>query len=525
MVKFGLNRFVYSVDGVLIKFSWMLFKLCEVCVRIRFKLFFVMLLNSIFLVMTMYLLIQWTVDKELIKYINIREQQMLSVISQQLEDDYKAHGDWSFIVRQPRLFHQILRQADGRTVEHKPMERRQHPPEHRRSFSNNRPPFSDRDDGDNRPFQDERNFRPPPKDAHNFSLLDREKQVVIGPYRVGEKYKLMAIESSSGTVGWLAFKRKRNPGDDFDFALQESLTEGFLLISGLVIFLSATFAIPLTYFIVRRIRALTEGAKAISSGELSHRVTVTSKDEISELGRDFNHLAQTLEQNESARKRWIADISHELRTPLAITSGELEAMEDGVRPLNIENVKSARDEIKHLQRLVNDLYELTNADIGAISYHKSPLDLIHLIQAEGDNFALLASEHDLNVNMDLPRDRANIQADANRLKQLVQNILGNSIKYTDAPGEIRISVKAVKKGNQRMVKLMIEDSSPGVDGLHLDKLFDHLYRVEASRNRQTGGSGLGLAICKQIVQAHQGEIKASASSLGGLNITIILPLV
>jgi len=493
-------------------------------VRIRSKLFFIMLLNSIFLVMTMYLLIQWTVDKELIKYINIREQQMFSVINQQLEDSYEAHGDWSFIVRQPHMFHQILRQADGRTVEHKPMERRPPPPEHRKPFSKNRPPFSHKDEGEHHPFQGERSFRRPPSDVHNFSLLDREKQVVIGPYRVGEKYKLMAIGSSSETIGWLAFKRKRNPGDDFDFALQESLTEGFLLISGLVIFLSATFAIPLTYFIVRRIKALTEGAKAISSGELGHRVTVTNKDEISELGRDFNHLAQTLEQNESARKRWIADISHELRTPLAITSGELEAMEDGVRPLNIENVKSARDEIKHLQRLVNDLYELTNADIGAISYHKSPLDLVQLIQTEGEHFTLLAGEQGLKLSINLPRERANIQADASRLKQLIQNVLGNSIKYTDAPGEIRIMVKAFKKGKQGMAELTIEDSSPGVAGLHLDKLFDHLYRVEASRNRQTGGSGLGLAICKQIVLAHQGEMKASASNLGGLKVTILLPL-
>jgi len=473
----------------------------------------------------MYLLIQWTVDKELIKYINIREQQIFSVISQQLEDSYEAHGDWAFIVRQPRLFHQILRQADGRTVEHKPMERRPHPPEKRRHLSNNRPPFSDRYDGEHRPFQGERNFRPPPSEVHNFSLLDSDKQVVIGPYRVGEKYKLMAIKSGSETVGWLAFKRKRNPGDDFDFALQESLTEGFLLISGLVIFLSATFAIPLTYFIVRRIKALTEGAKAISSGDLSYRVKVVSKDEVGELGRDFNHLAQTLEQNESARKRWIADIADELRTRLAITSGELEAMEDGVRALNVENVKSARDEIKHLQRLVNDLYELTNADIGAISYHKSPIDLIHLIQTEGDHFTMLASEHGLNVSMNLPHDRVSIQADASRLKQLIQNVLGNSIKYTDAPGEIRITAKVFKKSKQHIAELVIEDSSPGVDALHLDKLFDHLYRVEASRNRQTGGSGLGLAICKQIVLAHQGEMKASASSLGGLKVSIRLPLV
>ncbi|MFT6123540.1 MAG: two-component system sensor histidine kinase BaeS [Oleiphilaceae bacterium] len=504
----------------------MLMKLCEVCVPIRSKLFFVMLLNSILLVVTMYLLIQWTVDKELVKYINIREQQMFSVMTKSLSEQYEIEGGWGFLVQQPRLFHQILREADGRTAEYRDLERRPPPPEHRKPLSSNRPPHEYRENRALKPSQNERRVRrPPPKNELGFSLLNSEKEIIIGRYRLDGNYDLTAIESGSDTVGWLAFKRKRNPGDDFDFALQESLTEGFLLISALVLFLSATFVLPLTRFIVRRIKALTDGAKAISSGDLSYRVTVASKDEIGELGRDFNNLAQTLEQNESARKRWIADISHELRTPLAITSGELEAMEDGVRPLNIENIKSARDEIKHLQRLVNDLYELTNADIGAISYHKSPVDLIHLIQTESEHFALLTAEHGLKVSINLPSQRVSIQADASRLKQLVQNVLGNCIKYTDAPGEIRITLKAFKKGKQRMAELMIEDSSPGVDRSHLDKLFDHLYRVEASRNRQTGGSGLGLAICKQIVLAHQGDMTANASNLGGLKISIRLPLV
>ncbi|MFT7371479.1 MAG: two-component system sensor histidine kinase BaeS [Oleiphilaceae bacterium] len=504
----------------------MLIKFCEAGVRIRSKLFFVILLNSLFLVVTMYILVQWTVDKELVKYINIREQQMLSAMSESLSDNYETYGNWTFIARQPRVFYQILRQADGRTTEQRPIEHRPPPPEHRRFLSSNDSPHGDRESGAGDSSQNKRNVRPhPSRNQRDFSLLNSDKQVVVGRYRVDEKYDLTVIKSSSGTIGWLAFKRKGNPGDDFDLALQEALTGGFLLISALVILLSATFSIPFTGFIVRRITALTDGAKAVSSGSLSHRVTVTSQDEIGELGRDFNHLAQTLEQNESARKRWIADISHELRTPLAITSGELEAMEDGVRPLNIENVKSARDEIKHLQRLVNDLYELTNADIGAISYHKSSVDLAQLIQTEGEHFTLLAKEHSLNVNIIMPSERAVMQVDAGRLKQLVQNILGNSIKYTDAPGDIHITLKTFKQGKQHMANLIIEDSAPGVDTPHLGKLFDHLYRVEGSRNRKTGGSGLGLAISQQIVLAHQGEIKASASNLGGLKVSIYLPLV
>ena len=448
--------------------------------RIRSKLFLVMLLNSILLVVTMYALIQWTVDKELIKYINIREQQAFSNISERLSEYYDSNGGWESIVRQPRNFHRILRQADDRRSGSNINDRRPPPPEHRRPFFNDRPRLYDKGSQVSKPPRGERGFRPPPpKNELDFSLLNQNKQVLVGRYRAEGSYEITAIESGAKTVGWLAVKRKKHPGDDFDLDLQESLTKGFLFISALVIFISAAFAIPLTRLIVKRIKAITDGARAISSGDLAHRVVVTNQDEISELGRDFNHLAQTLEQNESVRKRWIADISHELRTPLAITSGELEAMEDGIRPLNIENIKSARDEIKHLQRLVNDLYELTNADIGAISYHKTPVDLTQLIQTEGEHFSLLTGEHGLNVNLDLASERAIVFADASRLKQLIQNILGNSLKYTDAPGEILITLKVLKKEKPRFAMLVIEDSSPGVDASHFEKLFDQLYQVAA----------------------------------------------
>lgn len=469
------------------------------------------------MVITMYVLIQWTVDKELVKYINIREQQMLTTLSINLSERYQEVGNWSFIARQPRRFHEIIRQIDGGLLERKPIENRPlegRPPAHRPPPKNHR-----------RSSLDSRPPPPPPRGEPNLAVLTSLKQVVVGRYSPKDDYSLSEIKHGSETIGWLAIRNMHHPVDDFDLALQEALTGGFLLVSALVIILSSIFSFPLTRFIVRRVTALAEGAKAVSNGDFSHRVVVNSRDEIGGLGRDFNHLAQTLEQNESARKRWIADISHELRTPLAITSGELEAMEDGVRPLSLENVKSARDEIKHLQRLVNDLYELTNADIGAISYHKTSLNLAEMVHTEGQHFTLLAEEHGLVVRINIAKECLLIQGDETRLKQLIQNILGNSIKYSDAPGEIYMALKVGKKNKQHMAKLVIEDSAPGVDAQNLEKLFDHLYRVEDSRNRKTGGSGLGLAICKQIVLAHQGQMHASASRLGGLKVSIYLPLV
>jgi two-component system sensor histidine kinase BaeS len=327
------------------------------------------------------------------------------------------------------------------------------------------------------------------------------------------------------TIGWLGFSAPKNPIDDFDLALKDTLATGFLGVSVISVLLSAALAMPLTFLIVRRIAALVDGTQAISRGDYSYRVTAQSNDEITQLSRDFNHLAQTLEQNETARKRWIADISHELRTPLAITSGELEAMEDGVRELSINNVRSAREGIKHLQHLVDDLYELTNADIGALSYHKQEFDLVQLVNNEIENFKLIATDAGLKVEFELPERAILIWADMSRMKQLIQNILGNSEKYTETPGQIRVSLSYEKNPmKESMAKLTVEDSAPGVASEHLNKLFDHLYRVEASRNRSTGGSGLGLAICRQIVLAHNGEIVALPSTLGGLSVSISLPL-
>ena len=366
--------------------------------------------------------------------------------------------------------------------------------------------------------------RPPPPPGRHISLLNVKNQPIAGPYQPGKDDLLTAIKHNSEIVGWIALNRDTHPKNDFDLELQEVLEESFILISGLVILLSAALAIPLSHLIVRPIQNLTLGANAIAGGDLTHRVDIVSKDELGELSRDFNQLAHILEQNESTRKRWIADISHELRTPLAITSGELEAMEDGVRPLNIENIRSARDEIRHLQRLVDDLYQLTNADIGALNYQKKLFNLNEMIQTSSETFLLFSNKSALKTQINMPDKSISIYGDAIRIKQLVQNILSNSLKYTDSPGEIRVSLKKITKDSRSFAQILIEDSAPNVASEHLEKLFDHLYRVEGSRNRETGGSGLGLSISKSIVNAHDGDIRAAASELGGLAITVELPL-
>jgi len=288
-----------------------------------------------------------------------------------------------------------------------------------------------------------------------------------------------------------------------------------------MLLVSSALAIPLSFLLVRRIRKVTRATRKLVKGEFSYRIQDTSQDELGQLATYFNELAQTLEATDSARKRWIADISHELRTPLAVTSGEIEAMIDGIRPATEQNLRSALEEIKHLNRLIDDLYQLTNADIGALHYHKAPLDLGALVVNELAHFQSAATQAGLSLKYTSTASDIMLPADASRLKQLLHNLINNALKYTDAPGEIRVSLA---QENKHAV-LCIEDTAPGVPPESVSKLFDPLYRVESSRSRKTGGSGLGLAICRQIVLGHQGLIKAQPSALGGMKITIHLPLV
>jgi two-component system sensor histidine kinase BaeS len=232
-------------------------------------------------------------------------------------------------------------------------------------------------------------------------------------------------------------------------------------------------------------------------------------------------LAERLQQNEASRKQWIADIAHELRTPLAILRGEIEALQDGINQPDASTLASLHQEVSHLQRLVSDLYDLSMSDSGALSYRKESLDLIAVLQETLALHSTSLDEQQLSVDVKgLNQQPVLIQGDSQRLQQLFKNLLENSLRYTDKPGQLHISTQ-LKAG---WVDILFEDSSPGVPEDALPRLFERLYRVESSRNRATGGAGIGLSICRNIVEAHGGSISAAHSALGGLEIRVHLPL-
>ena len=283
----------------------------------------------------------------------------------------------------------------------------------------------------------------------------------------------------------------------------------------------AIVSLPLASRLVRPIKAMAMATRDLASGRYSIRVPISSSDELGQLARDFNTMALTLERNEKARREWVADISHELRTPISVLRGELEALLEGIRSTTPESIRSLHAEALRLQRLVDDLYQLSVSDIGALSYRKKDLDLVKVLQDAIEAHRPEFARKGISIREDIAdKIQFAVFADMERIRQLFGNLLDNSVKYTDESGELLVSLTC--RDNRAVIEF--QDSAPGVENKNLDKLFDKFYRVDTSRSRSSGGAGLGLAICKNIVDAHEGSITAHPSPLDGVLIRVIIPL-
>jgi two-component system sensor histidine kinase BaeS len=235
---------------------------------------------------------------------------------------------------------------------------------------------------------------------------------------------------------------------------------------------------------------------------------------------DIKSLGNALEKNETLRRHFMADVSHELRTPIAILKGELEAIEDGVRAPDRDTIKSLQAEVARLGQLVDDIHDLSLADVGGLSFRFEDAQLEPVVHEILDASRTALDTRRLRLEMSAPVQELRVRADPQRLRQLFSNLLANSIRYTHEGGRVRIALR--RTDNRAIVTW--EDTEPGVPTDALPRLFDRFFRVEHSRSREGGGSGLGLAICKSIAEAHGGTIVARASELGGVCVEVQLPI-
>ena len=270
---------------------------------------------------------------------------------------------------------------------------------------------------------------------------------------------------------------------------------------------------------LRPMRQLSETLEHRPSSDLTPLPEARLPREVYGFVTAINRLLGRINEHMQQQQRFIADAAHELRTPLAVLRGELEAIQDGVRQFTPESVASLQAEVGTLTKLVDDLHQLSMSDEGALAYQKAPVDVINILEVISGAFRERFASRNLKIDLSLP-DSAVVFGDKDRLMQLFNNLLENSLRYTDSGGGLHISGR---QENGRFA-LTFADSAPGVQDAQLEKLFERFYRTEGSRNRASGGSGLGLAICVNIVEAHNGTIRAAHSPFGGVSITVELPL-
>lgn len=448
-------------------------------------------------------------------YIQEREEQRLTRLSTALANAYRDKGAWDFLQGNDDLWLQLNRgvrpdfRARRRGLEAFDLGTGPPPtPGEVDLWRKQGPP----------PEMRMREPRPPPA-----VVLDMRGNVIAGDPDVssiaGTNVKTRPIQVEGQQVGWLAAPVRRTPFEFADRRFQEDqLRAGWIVAFG-AIGLSAVVAWFVARGLLTPVKRLAAATRRLAEGEYSTRVASTSNDEIGRLIDDFNRLGNTLEKNEALRRNFMADASHELRTPIAVLKAELEAIEDGVRPATIENIKSLHTEVDRLGKLVTDLHELSLADVGGLAYHFEDLDLAQLLREALDGARERLAARDLAFEAKIPATPVRVRADPQRLFQLIANLVENSARYTDPGGKVRVTLAR----DAYDAHLDWEDSAPGVPPAALGKIFERLYRVEGSRSREAGGSGLGLAICQSIAQAHGGTIEAHASKLGGLWIELRLP--
>jgi len=352
-----------------------------------------------------------------------------------------------------------------------------------------------------------------------LGVVDAQQQWVAGYREIDTRMQRRPVTVNGSTVGWVVLASFQSVTDAGNLRFQEDQFRAVLLACVIAVALATVIALWLARTLLAPVRRVAEATHHLAAGRYETRVNVASHDEVGQLAADFNHLAQTLQRNERVRRDFMADVSHELRTPLAVLRGELEAIEDGVRAVTPTALRSLQSEVATLSQLVDDLYELSLSDAGALAYRLHELDLAELLTLAVDSIRIRFTQQDLRIELQLPKRVLPVNADEARLQQLFHNVLENSLRYTDSGGQLRIGVRETAD----WLQVDFQDSAPGVATEMLPRLFERFFRSEGSRSRATGGAGLGLAICRNIAEAHGGTIEALASPLGGLWIAIRLP--
>jgi two-component system sensor histidine kinase BaeS len=297
------------------------------------------------------------------------------------------------------------------------------------------------------------------------------------------------------------------------------LTDIALVVAPVALIASVMLA-GLIYRALQPVNRMAMTARQMMAGELNQRILLQPENELGELARSLNTMAGQLQQQDKLRRQLVNDVAHELRGPLTNIQCGLESIQDGLVSPDSTALASLHEETMLLKRLVTDLQELALTESGQLDLVYEPIRPVDVVTVAVQAMQTQIQAKDIVLRLAVAEDLPPVSADAGRIQQVLQNILGNALHYTPAGGHI---VLTANSHDNEMV-FRIQDSGEGIPSDKLADVFERFYRVDPSRSRETGGSGLGLAIVKQLVQAHHGRVWAESRPGKGAAIIFTLPL-
>ena len=310
---------------------------------------------------------------------------------------------------------------------------------------------------------------------------------------------------------------------NYSIAVSEAVS-----LAAIAALIAAVFA---SFFVSRQvvipIQQMMKLSHRIAEGEYEERLKISGGyqsdqvDELDQLALSFNQMAEKLEKTEIMRRELIGDITHELRTPLTAVKGYLEGLMDGVLTAEPETYQQIHTEINRLQRLVNDLQELSKVESGALKLEFSSVSPSIIIGTIQKNFEHQFEEKNLKLVLDIESNLPNITVDKDRIIQVLINLVGNALQYTPSGGKVQIKVQREKSN----LLFSVSDTGIGISPEQLPNIFNRFYRTDKSRARASGGSGIGLTIAKALVKAHHGQIWAESNGEGkGSTFSFLIPI-
>jgi two-component system sensor histidine kinase BaeS len=360
-----------------------------------------------------------------------------------------------------------------------------------------------------------------------FALADQSGRVLVpaGDYKLGSTASQSALSTGTAVtvnntqVGTVIAAGNPPPLGPLEQRYLVNTNLSLLLAALGASLVALVLGIVLARALTRPIRLLTTAIHAMAAGDLKQSVPVTSKDELGELAAAFNHMSADLDRLLKARRQMTANIAHDLRNPLTVIGGYIESIQDGVLKPTPERLDAIHAEVLHLERLVEDLRTLAQADAGELVLNRASVSVSALLEQAAQSYRPLADKQGIQLTIQADPGLPSIHADPDRLARVLDNLISNSLRYTSSGGVI--ALKAQPQNGDK-VCITVTDNGQGVAPDALPYIFDRLYRADSARSSEE--SGLGLAIARSIVEAHGGVITAESQPSRGTTMTILLPV-